>query len=343
MHRSIFLLFLVLVFFIPFVFKKRITENFDNPGTYIPPPLPESCKTSEPCVFDNGQRLVGCPGGMTDQYVCKDAKTQKQRKDLGNENYWRACPYQCFGEGCKGNWRWDAQVDQETQDVTRCTPPVDGTPGYEQPDVKMGPEYYLPGYTLPGMMSEQESGKTRASMPQSTLMPSEGTLPDMMPEQESGLPRVSMPQRTIMPSEEMPFPKIIDVTADEVIPRYAQFNKEEEQTLMPVQEERRMPVQEERRMFPSMMPEEERLMPVINQEEQRVLKPKEKRYMDKKQKQIKKMMDDQTKVVNSSIGADNPVNINVSYNNNRPLSYNNYDGNGVTDVSKYLFDSGFSK
>ena len=151
MNRNIFLLFLVLIFFIPFIFKKRISENFDNPGTYVPPPLPERCKTSDECVFENGQRLEGCPGGLTDKYVCRLYKTLEQRKQRypNNPSAWTtsdSCPFQCFEEGsnkCRGNWRWIPQVIEGTKEVKSCIPPVNGSHGYEQPDIKMGPKYYL--------------------------------------------------------------------------------------------------------------------------------------------------------------------------------------------------------
>ena len=154
MNRNIFLLFLVLIFFIPFIFKKRIRENYDNLGinTYIPPPLPESCKTSDDCVFENGQGLYGCLGGLTDNYVCRNYQTLKQRKQRypNNPSQWttdHSCPYQCFDEGnnkCRGNWRWTPQIIEGTQTVEACIPPVNGTIGYKQPDMKMGPKYYLP-------------------------------------------------------------------------------------------------------------------------------------------------------------------------------------------------------
>jgi hypothetical protein len=332
------MLFLVLVFFIPFIFKRRIVENLDNPGTYVLPPLPEECKTDSPCVFENGQRLEGCPGGMTNEYVCKYAQTQEKRRQAGfNDNtYWPACPYQCFGDGCKGNWRWNAQVDQETKDVTRCTPPADGTPGYQQPDVKMGPEYYLPNARkvkpdarVQPEMTPSEEEMRRPSMVQPEMMPvAEETRgpsrvqPEMMPDVE-------------LPEEEVPFPRIINVNPNEVIPRFAPYTQEEE-------EQRQIPMVEEERRRMVVMEEESMIPKKVKKD--KVEKPLLKQYHDKKQDQIKKMMDDQNQSLNTTMDSQNPVNINVSYNNNRPISYNNYDdnANGSIDLSKYLFDSGYS-
>jgi len=75
----------------------------------------------------------------------------------------------------------------------------------------------------------------------------------------------------------------------------------------------------------------------VPEEEQRDVK-----YQDKKQQQIKRMAQKKNGMINQSSKSVHPVNINVRYNNNKPLSVNNYDDNSNTDISKYLFDNGFN-
>lgn len=146
-----------------------------------------------------------------------------------------------------------------------------------------------------------------------------------------------------------------------------EMNNESESTIMPApvannlnMQEESTPMPEESPMMP-VMPEESPMMPVMPEEspmiqpiqEESHIMPDQKHFMDNKQKQIKEMNDRKnpnTNMKNEVDDSTQPININISYNNNRPLSINDFpsmkvgvDGMKKADENRFRFDTGLKQ
>jgi hypothetical protein len=114
-----------------------------------------------------------------------------------------------------------------------------------------------------------------------------------------------------------------------------------------------MPIMEEetRKMYPFVEEERmKRIMPIMEEETGRMYPFVEEEIMKRKiqimEEEEMKIKLEKSKSVdgnylkNVSDSSFGPVNVNVSYDDNLPMSINNYDNK--IDISKYLFDNGFS-
>ena len=138
----------------------------------------------------------------------------------------------------------------------------------------------------------------------------------------------------------------------------------ESETIIPSQDINNLNMQEESPMMPPMpeespmmppMPEESPMIPQIPEEESMIPKQnnENKNFIDNKQNQIKEMNDRKnpnTNMKNEVDDSTQPININISYNNNRPLSINDFpsmkvgvDGMKKADENRIRFDTGLKQ
>jgi hypothetical protein len=130
------------------------------------------------------------------------------------------------------------------------------------------------------------------------------------------------------------------------------LNMQEESTPIP-EESPMMPVMPEESSMMPVMPEESPMMPVMPEESPMMPSNNSKDFMDNKQKQIKEMNDRKnpnTNMKNEVDDSTQPININISYNNNRPLSINDFpsmkvgvDGMKKADENRFRFDTGLKQ
>jgi len=312
-----------------------IMENLENQNL---PPVPNtpSCTTGNQCEFANNQVLLGCGKGMNEDYVCKNAVTKQQRTD-NNLQDWAACPYQCKMEDgkCIGNFRWQSNFDSQGKALS-CSPPADGTKGYQQ-DVEYSSEFHLkpkqsnevsntPLFKKFSAYEEEQQSAEEQILPKPTYMEEEHIMPHM--EEEHHFPTPHIPHM----EEEHKFPHMEE---EHKFP-----HMEEEHKFPHMEEEHRMPHMEEEHRMPHM--EEEHRMPQMEEEQRR---PSKTPAADKKAAKAKSkektrpdinrhhMDDGRTDLYNRNMDTVNPININVSYNNNRPLTVNDFNEPNV-DVNE---------
>lgn len=330
------ILFLIIDFSAQFVYNKNlenfVMEKFVNhqeaetsegdimeslTNQELPsPPDDQECSSGNKCEFANNQALLGCGKGMNDDYVCKNAKTKQDRTN-NNLKEWDTCPYQCDMKNgkCLGNWRWQPEFSSDGT-ATKCSPPADGTKGYKQ-NIQYSSKYYLKDKNA----SKSEVQNTRlfkkfAAYEEEALSPEEYQEEALYPEESH--------QHM---EEEHHFPKPHQPSMEEeaLYPEEYRPHMEEEYHLHKEEEEHHHHMEEE----------EHKMQPSQNGKSSKT-PGADKKAAQAKSKQSKRpdinrhhMDDGRTDLYNRNKDAINPININVSYNNNRPLTVNDFNDPNV--------------